>query len=143
MGSLYSSPELIAAYIKVAHEYHLPFLALKLTDARASAMSQLSANDFALDNVIIAGEGLKPDQTKDFYLNAIRNLQPGLTEMIVHLGHDDSELQAVMVDHPDFGAAWRQRDFDIVSSPEFKQALRDNHVILVHWRDLQKALNQH
>ena len=142
MGSLYSTPELLAVYIRVAHEYHLPFLALKLTDARASAMALLVPNDFVLDNVVIANEGLKPDQTQDFYLNAIRNLQPGLTEMIVHLGHDDSELQAVMVDHADFGAAWRQRDFDIVNSAEFKQTLRDNHVILVHWRELQKALNQ-
>jgi len=106
-------------------------------------MSLLSPNDFVLDNVVIAGEGLKPSQTKAFYLNAIKNLQPGLTEMIVHLGHDDAELQAIMVDHDAFAAAWRQRDFDIVNSPEFKQALRDNHVILVHWRDLQKALNQH
>ena len=60
----------------------------------------------------------------------------------MHLGHDDSELQAVTIDHPDFGAAWRQRDFDIVNSTEFKQALRDHHVVLVHWRELQKALNQ-
>ncbi len=142
MGTLFSSPEMLAAYIKVAHEYHLPFLALKLTDARASAMSLLSPDDCVLDNVVIANEGLKPDQTKDFYLNAIKNLQPGLTEMIVHLGHDDSELQAVMVNHVDFGAAWRQRDFDIVNSPEFKQALRDNHVVLIHWRELQQALNQ-
>ncbi len=142
MGSLFSSPDFLAAYIKVAHEYHLPFLALKLTDARAPAMSLLAPNDFVLDNVVILNPGVRPEQTTDFYLNAIKNLQPGLTEMIVHLGHDDAELQAVMVDHADFGAAWRQRDFDIVSSPEFKQALRDNHVILVHWRDLQKVLNQ-
>jgi predicted glycoside hydrolase/deacetylase ChbG (UPF0249 family) len=142
MGSLFSTPELLAAYIKVAHEYRLPFLALKLTDARAPAMSLLSSNDFVFDSVVIAGEGLKPDQTKEFYLHAIKNLQPGLTEMIVHLGHDDAELQAVMVDHVDYGAAWRQRDFDIVNSAEFKQALHDNHVILVHWRELQKALNQ-
>lgn len=71
-------------------------------------------------------------------LNAIKNLKPGLTEIIVHLGHDDSELQAVMVDHEDFGAAWRQRDYNFVNSPQFKQALRDNHVILVQWKDLQK-----
>jgi len=141
MGTLFTTPELLAAYIKVAHEYHLPLLALKLTGARASAMSLLSPNDFVLDAVVIASEGLKLDQAKAFYLNSIKNLQPGLTEMIVHLGHDDSELEAVMVDHPDFGAAWRQRDFDIVTSAEFKQALRDNHVILVHWRELQRALN--
>lgn len=142
MGSLFATPELLAVYIKLAHEYHLPLLALKLTDARAPAMSLLSPNDFVLDNVVIANPGLKPADTKAFYLDAIKNLQPGLTEMIVHLGHDDSELQAITVDHPDFGAAWRQRDFDVVSSPEFRQALRDDHVILVRWRDLQKVLNQ-
>jgi len=143
MGALFARPELLAVYIKLAHEYHLPFLTLKLTDARTSAMALLSPNDFVLDNVVIANPGLKPADTEAFYLNAIKNLQPGLTEMIVHLGHDDSELQAITVDHPDFGAAWRQRDFDVVSSPEFRQALRDNHVILVRWRDLQKVLNQY
>jgi len=142
MGSLFSTPELIAAYIKVAHEYHVPFLVVRPAGGSAPYMALLAPNDFVLDNVVIAGPGLQPAQTKDFYLNAVKNLQPGLTEMIVHLGHDDSELQAVMVDHPDFGAAWRQRDFDIVNSAEFEQALRDNHVILVHWRELQKVLNQ-
>jgi hypothetical protein len=67
-------------------------------------------------------------------------LKPGVTEMIVHLGHDDAELQAVTVDHPDYGAAWRQRDYDAVTSTEFKQALEENHVILIHWKDLKKLL---
>jgi predicted glycoside hydrolase/deacetylase ChbG (UPF0249 family) len=142
MGALFSTPALFAAYVKVAHEYHLPFLVVHVADEGPGFLSLFGPNDFVLDSVIIAGEGLKPEGTKDFYLNAIKNLRPGLTEMIVHLGHDDAELQAVMVDHADYGAAWRQRDFDIVNSPEFKQALRDNHVILVHWKDLQKVLNQ-
>jgi predicted glycoside hydrolase/deacetylase ChbG (UPF0249 family) len=138
MGSLFSRPEFIAAYIKVAHDFKLPFLALKPADARAPFLSLLSSTDVLLDAIVIAPQGLRADQTTDFYLNAIKNLKPGLTEIIVHLGHDDSELQAVMVDHEDFGAAWRQRDYDIVNSPQFKQALRDNHVILVHWKDLRK-----
>ena len=62
--------------------------------------------------------------------------------MIVHLGHDDSELQAVTVDHDSFGVAWRQRDFDMVNSAAFKQALHDNHVILITWKDLGKLANQ-
>jgi predicted glycoside hydrolase/deacetylase ChbG (UPF0249 family) len=138
MGSLFSKPEFIAAYIKVAHDFRLPFLALRPAGASAPFLSLLSTTDVILDAIVIAPQGLRPDQTTDFYMSAVKNLKPGLTEMIVHLGHDDSELQAVMVDHPDFGAAWRQRDYDIVNSPQFKQALRDNHVILVHWKDLQK-----
>jgi len=138
MGTLFSKPEFIAAYIKVAHDFQLPFLALKPSDARAPFLSLLSSTDVILDAIVIANQGLRPDQTMDFYLNAIKNLKPGLTEMIVHLGHDDSELQAVTVDHPDFGAAWRQRDYDVVNSPQFQQALRDNHVVLVRWKDLKK-----
>ena len=138
MGSLFSKPEFIAAYIKVAHDYQLPFLALKPADAGAPFLSLLSSTDVILDAIVIAPQGLRADQTTDFYLNAIKHLKPGLTEIIVHLGHDDSELQAVMVDHEDFGAAWRQRDYDMVNSPQFKKALRDNHVIFVHWKDLQK-----
>ena len=69
-----------------------------------------------------------------------QELKPGLTEIIVHLAHDDAESQAVMVDHPDYGAAWRQRDYDAVTSPEFKKALEDNHVILVQWKDLKKLV---
>jgi hypothetical protein len=69
-------------------------------------------------------------------------MKPGLTEIILHLGHDDAELQAVMVDHPDYGSAWRQRDVDVVSSPEMKTALEDNHIVLIKWRDLQKLVNE-
>ena len=139
MGSLFSTPALIAAYVKVAHEYHLPFLALRIPGANLSALSD---KDVVLDAIVIANPNLRRDQWKDFYLNAIKALKPGLTEMIVHLGHDDAELQAITVGQEAFGSAWRQRDYDVVTSPEFKQALVENHVILVRWRDLQKLLDQ-
>ncbi|MFZ1134751.1 MAG: polysaccharide deacetylase family protein [Candidatus Korobacteraceae bacterium] len=143
MGSLFSTPELFAVYVKVAHEYHLPFLVIKVGDARSAFLNLLSPDDVIIDAVVIAGENVRPDQTKSFYLDAIKNLKPGITEMIVHLGHDDAELQAIMVDHDAFGAAWRQRDFDIVNSDEFKKALRDNHIVLAKWKDLQKLVNSH
>lgn len=141
MGSLFTTPELIATYVKVAHDYHLPFLALK-GSALAAPQSGLNANDIVLDAVIIADRQVPRDHWKEFYLNAIANLKPGLTEIIVHLGHDDSELQAVMVDHEGYGSAWRQRDYDVVNSPEFKKALQDNHVILVTWKELGKLAQQ-
>jgi chitin disaccharide deacetylase len=45
-----------------------------------------------------------------------------------------------MVNHPDWGAAWRQREFEAMSSPAFRKALEDNHVILIGWRELKKLL---
>lgn len=150
MGVLFSSPELFAVYVKVAHEYKLPFLAVRIPNAPAAFFSLLSDKDVIVDAVVIANTTVLPNELQDsylkngwqdFYLKAVKNLQPGLTEMIVHLGHDDAELRAVTLDHPDFGAAWRQRDYDVVTSPEFKKALEENHVILVKWQDLKKLVN--
>ena len=56
-------------------------------------------------------------------------------------GAHDAEMQAVMVDHADYGAAWRERYYDVVTSPEFKKAIDENHVILIKWKDLKKLLN--
>jgi chitin disaccharide deacetylase len=139
MGALFSKPELFAVYAKVAREYRLPFLALAVGPF-AALRSALLDTDIVLDALVIAGPEVPRDQWKQFYLNAIANLNPGLTEMIVHLGHDDAELQAVTVNHEPYGSAWRQRDYDVVTSGEFRKALRDNGVILVTWRELQKLV---
>ena len=58
--------------------------------------------------------------------------------MIVHLGKDEAELQAITEGHPAYGSAWRRRDFEIVTSAEFRKALKENHVILVGWKLIKK-----
>jgi predicted glycoside hydrolase/deacetylase ChbG (UPF0249 family) len=138
MGSLFTTRELAATYVKVAREYHLPFLAVR-GNPPGAPQATLLPNDVVLDGVIIAGPQIPRDQWKAFYLNAIANLKPGLTEMIVHLGRDDAELQAVTVNHEPYGSAWRQRDYDVVTSPEFRTALTDHHVIVVTWRELHRV----
>lgn len=139
MGALFASPELFATYVRVARAYRLPFLALR-GDRRVKPQPPLLETDVLLDTVIIASPEVPRDRWKDFYLREIANLKPGLTELIVHLGRDDSELQAVTVNHEPYGSAWRQRDTDVVNSPAFRKALTDNRVIVVTWRDLQKLL---
>ena len=141
MGVLFGRPDLFAVYVKVAHEYKLPFLAVRTPNTPPALLAPLSDKDPVLDSVVIANPAVATSDWRSFYSTAIRNLKPGVTEMIVHLGHDDAELQAVMVDHPDYGAAWRQRDYEVVTSPEFKKTLEENHVILIRWKDLQKLLN--
>src|SRR5215467_8354671 len=140
MGVLFARPDLFAAYVKVAHDYHLPFLAARVADERAKLLSLLSEKDPVVDSIVMANPTINAGQWRASYGSAVKNLKPGLSEMIVHLGHDDPELQAVTVDHPDFGSAWRQRDYDFVTSADFKQMLEENHIVLVKWRDLQKLL---
>lgn len=137
MGALFTTPELIATYVRVAHDYRLPFLAVKGSPL-ATPQAGITSRDVLLDAVIIADRQVPRDQWKEFYLKAIAELKPGLTELLVHLGWDDSELQAVMVDHDAFGATWRQKDYDVMNSAEFKKTLKDNRVVLVTWKELQK-----
>jgi predicted glycoside hydrolase/deacetylase ChbG (UPF0249 family) len=138
MGALFSTPRLFATYVKVARDYRLPFLAVG-RDLPAAFRASLRPNDVLLDALVIAGPDVPRDRWKTFCLDAVANLKPGLTEMIVHLGRDDAELQAVTVNHEPYGSAWRQRDYDVLMSPEFKKALQDHNVILVTWRDLQRV----
>jgi hypothetical protein len=141
MGVLFSKPELFAVYVKVAHEYKLPFFSVRVPGLSSQVLALFSDKDVVVDSLVMANPTVGAGEWKNFYLNAVRNVKPGLTEMIVHLGHDDAELQAVTLDHPDFGSAWRQRDYDFVTSAEFKKALDENHIILVKWKELKKLIN--
>ncbi len=141
MGTLAATPQLYSILIKVAHEYHLPYIAVRLPGRQGEEMMKLvSPNDIVLDHLVMFPPKTPADQWTQSYVKAIASLKPGLNELIVHLAHDDSEMQAITVDHPDYGAAWRQRDFDAVTSPEFKRALKQNHIILVGWRELDKLV---
>jgi len=141
MGTLAATPQLYSVLIKVAHEYHLPFMAVRLPGHLGEEMLKLvSPDDIVLDHLVMFDSHVPENQWTASYVKAIESLQPGLSEMIVHLAHDDSEMQAITTGHPDYGAAWRQRDFNAVRSAEFKQALKDNHIILVGWKQLDKLV---
>ncbi|HEX7980091.1 MAG TPA: polysaccharide deacetylase family protein [Gemmatimonadaceae bacterium] len=139
MGALFNTPELMATYVKVARSYKLPFLAF-ISTPRPGTQAVVTKADVIPDTVIIADDKVPADKWKQFYLDAVNGLKPGLTEIIVHLAYDDSEMRAVTVNHDAYGAAWRQRDYDVLNSPEFKKALKDNGVILVTWRELGKLM---
>jgi predicted glycoside hydrolase/deacetylase ChbG (UPF0249 family) len=140
MGTVFAKPEFFAAYLKVAGEYGIPAFVPRLAGAAPQLLGMLRDSDIVVDGFAMAGEQVKPEGWKEFYADVVRTLKPGLTELIVHLAYDDAESQAIMVDHPAFGSAWRQRDFDVITSPEFKKLLEENHVILIGWKDLKKLL---
>src|SRR5438874_1745404 len=72
MGALFTTNDLIATYIKVAHHYRLPFLAIRGNPPGVTTVP-LSPNDVVLDNVIVASPDVPRDHWKEFYLNPIAN----------------------------------------------------------------------
>src|SRR3954463_4526143 len=63
MGSLFTTPDLIATYVRVAHDFHLPFLSVKGTPL-AAPQAGLAPTDVVLDAVVIAGPEIPRDQWK-------------------------------------------------------------------------------
>ena len=138
MAALYSAPALFRTYVAVARSYKLPFNFHGTLGPELRAA--LTESDIIPGAIVMATEAKSRDEWLRFYLDAIRNLEPGLTEILVHLGYDDAELRAVTAGYDIFDAKWRQRDYDVMTSAEFRQALKDNHVVLVTWREIQKAM---
>ena len=142
MHSLYATPQLFAVLRKVARDYRLPIRMARNEQVFRDLLPYVDATDPFPDAIFSPEGDVQPAAWRDYYLNVIKNLQPGVTELFVHLAHDDSEMRAVTVNYPVWDAAWRQRDVDIISSPEFRKALADNHVILIGWREIQRLIRK-
>jgi hypothetical protein len=139
MGTLYQNKTLFETLLRVARENKLPIRISKEWFATTEYLSSIvSPNDVAIDRII----GIEPNVTAQgwskFYADTIKSMQPGVTEMIVHLAYDDEEMRAATFDHPDWGAAWRQRDLQFFTSDAFRKLLQENNIKLITWREIGK-----
>ena len=97
-------------------------------------LDMLSYDNVVVDHLFMLNQSSTPEKWGEPYLRFIENMQPGLNEIIVHLAKDTDETRAVMVNHPDFGAEWRQHDLDFVLSDKYRNSLKKNNIHLVTWR---------
>jgi predicted glycoside hydrolase/deacetylase ChbG (UPF0249 family) len=132
--------ELFLAFLRVAHDYKLPaFIARDWFAERPYLESSLSPADIVLDHAVTIDPSVPPEKWSEFYRTALKNVQPGVTEFVIHLAYADNEMKAATRERDTWGAAWRQRDFDFFSSSEFRQLLREQNIQLVTWRELSRA----
>ena len=129
MGVSSPGPTCFAAYVKVADEYKLPFLAaFDTADAPAALSHQLRPTRTSCSTRSswpAPCDSLLPTGRTSILSHQESEARKGLTEFIVHLGaRRRGDCRPVTIDHPDYGSAWRQRDYDVITSPEFKKALR-------------------
>ena len=135
-----SGKELFEALVRVAHERKLPFFVVREWFAEHPYLqSSLAADDIVIDHTVTMDPSVAPEKWAEFYRTAIRNLQPGVTEFVVHVAFANDEMKAATRERDTWGAAWRQRDFDFFSGPEFRKLLSENKIRLVTWRELARA----
>jgi hypothetical protein len=143
MGTLYQNKALFEVLMRVARDNKLPVRVAKEWFSRPNFPALvLSDDDVYIDRVIDINPSIAEKDWSKFYADAIRNLQPGITEIVVHLAYDDAEMRGATFDHPDWGAAWRQRDFDFFTGEEFRKLLQENQIKLITWRELGKLMTK-
>ena len=134
MGAIVTTPELTGVYIGLGRAYKLPVM----LDDRA--VSVAPAGTVLLNQLLQMTPGTSKEQWFDAYKKILAPLPPGSYQLIVHLAYDDDEMRGATFDHPNWGAEWRQNDFDLVRNSEFQKFLHDQGFVLVGWKDLAKAL---
>lgn len=143
------TPWLFQEYWKVVSEYQLPPVLTKEYILRHGAQTSrehvynvggvdVDISTVPIDRMIEMEPGVAQKDWLSSYERTLAALPPGTYLLKVHLGYNDEELQAMTVDHPNWGAQWRQNDLDVVSSPEFQKFLKDQGFTLIHWEDLKK-----
>ena len=141
MGTLYQSKALFEVFLRVARANRLPVRIARTWFARADFLpSILNPEDVYIDRILDINPTVGPGDWAKFYSDAIKKLEPGVTEVVIHLAHDDAEMRGATFNHPDWGAAWRQRDFDYFTSEEFRKLLQENNIKLITWRELGKLI---
>jgi chitin disaccharide deacetylase len=143
MGTLYQNKALFEVFLRVAREYKLPVRVARAWFGSADVIPEtLKPDDVFIDRILDINPSVAPADWATFYTDAIKKLEPGVTEVVIHLAYDDAEMRGVTVDHPHWGAAWRQRDLDFFTSEAFRQLLREQQIKLITWRELGKLLQK-
>jgi len=126
------------ALARVARDEHLPVV---LSRAGATEWGTLGVQ-FRDPPVLDAWVTIPPVETAArwirWYELAVRDAPAGTSELVVHPGHDDAELRALTEGPEAWGAAWRQRDLDVLLGDDLKRALTERDVQLVGWRDVPR-----
>ena len=139
MGTLYAKEEFTSLLIRLGEEYKIPvFLPAQVISAFPNL--KLSKKSIITNNVYMNSILLEREEAFNYYDGVIKDLKPGLNEIIVHLGINNEELIATCVDHLSFGSAWRQHDLDYVTSPHLAELIKENNIHLITWKEIQKVL---
>ncbi len=148
MGTLYANQEFLGAAIRLSEEYDIPFMLFNLTPEMLAYAGDRKMYDQAfvdtlqkrgipLIDALYSIHNTPPERSEEFYRQVIQNLKSGVSELIIHPADESQELQAITNSHKQ-----RAADAQIFSSPEMKEFIESQGVILIGWKDLYSLWKQ-
>ena len=147
MGTLFATPEFLMRYIKVGIDQKIPVMFpgghgfFIRQDSPERNFDQLEgigkqlwdAGLPVLDDLHNRSYGWKKTDKTDEYIDAVKNLKPGVTMMIMHC----TAPTAIFGKISDSGTT-REGDLNAMVDPRFKKALEDEKIILSTFREMME-----
>jgi len=142
MCSVGVTPEILEIYKELGKTYNLPVFinkefvkSISLSDEKYNFENTLLADNLLIGNYTDFEKG----ELRNAYTKALDNVQSGFNVFLLHPAFDDFEMQGITINHPNFGSAWRQIDFDFFTSDQCKLKLKENNIQLITWKEITKA----
>lgn len=145
MGTLYGSNDFTEAFFNLAEEFNIPAnvidfgnpkveqeykeMGYPITDRLKELVKNYSLPK--LDYFTSVPKGSTYEEVCENFMNQVRNLEPGLTEIIFHPSAYSDELKTVT-------GSWQQRvwEYEMFSDPKIKKFFKDEGIIFTNWKDI-------
>lgn len=145
MGALVSRPDLVEVYVMLGVEYDLPVLFLRsideptqraypaLKDVGPDLLAVLDKQKLpVLDGLAQFYGGETHQARRESYIRTLRNLPPGVSQLIIHCGYADDELRAITN-----SADRRDGDRRIFTDPAIEKLLDEEGIELIDWKQFR------
>lgn len=149
MGTLYAKPEYTEVYVKIGIEKQIPIMimgghlqyiaedekdVLRQVEVKKLAQRVWDAGLPVLDDLLNRTYGWKTfAEKKQNLMDALRNMKPGLTMVIMHCARPNEEWPLFTS-----SSETRLNDLRVMTDPEFKKFIEDEKFVLTTWREMME-----
>ncbi len=146
MGTLFETAQFMDRYIKVGLDEQIPvmfpgghnfFIAQDSPEraamARAMGRKVWDGGLPVLDDLHNRSYGWKTEDKTDQYIDAVHNLKPGVTMMIMHCTRPTEVFDKISS-----SSTVRLGDLNAMLDPRLRKAIEDEKIVLTTWRELMQ-----
>jgi predicted glycoside hydrolase/deacetylase ChbG (UPF0249 family) len=139
MGTLQLNPDYVKVYLQLAIEFDVPVRMASLETlirfGHPEVREQFAAKGILCPDHFVYDE-LKDEKNgvKTFWMEIVKNLKPGVTELYIHAALPTDELKAIT-------GTWstRSQEFEVFThDEEMKRLVADQKIILIGYRPLRE-----
>jgi len=151
MGTLYARAEYAKRFLQVAVDYNIPANAIDMSDPEVVKHFRKAGYPITkkmvrymnryplpkLDFFASAPKGNTYEEKKQNFMNLVRSLKPGLTEIIFHPAVESDTLKEIT-------HSWQQRvwEYQMFSDPEMIRFFKDENIIFTNWIGIMERFNR-